>query len=109
MKGDLTCHPSFHIWFASASEKAGRGRGVGTGEGGFLLHSLASPSPQITSTYFSLSNGNLFEVLFGVAGIISQFGGELDLQSTIADGADICKIRFRRPNVDIEPKVKKVK
>ena len=58
---------------------------------------------------FSLSNGNLFEVLFGVAGIISQFGGELDLQSTIADGADICKIRFRRPNVDVEPKVKKVK
>ena len=58
---------------------------------------------------FSLSNGNLFEVLFGVGGIISQFGGELDLQSTIADGADICKIRFRRPNVDVEPKVKKVK
>ena len=61
------------------------------------------------TTTFSLSNGNLFEVLFGVAGIISQFGGELDLQSAIADGADICKIRFRRPNVDVEPKVKKVK
>jgi hypothetical protein len=60
-------------------------------------------------TDFSLANGNLFEVLFGVGGIISQFGGELDLQSTIADGADICKIRFRRPNVDVEPKVKKVK
>ncbi|MBQ1314539.1 MAG: hypothetical protein IIY48_08305, partial [Clostridia bacterium] len=27
------------------SEKAGRGRGPGTGEGGFLSHSLASPSP----------------------------------------------------------------
>ena len=63
----------------------------------------------LSLTTFSLSNGNLFEVLFGVAGIISQFGGELDLQSTIADGADICKIRFRRPNVDVEPKVKKVK
>ncbi|MBQ1313010.1 MAG: L-2-amino-thiazoline-4-carboxylic acid hydrolase [Clostridia bacterium] len=45
----------------------------------------------------------------GDRGIISQFGGELDLQSTIADGSDICKIRFRRPNVDVEPKVKKVK
>ena len=45
----------------------------------------------------------------GDRGIISQFGGELDLQSTIADGADICKIRFRRTNVDVEPKVKKVK
>ncbi len=63
----------------------------------------------LSLTTFSLSNGNLFEVLFGVAGIISQFGGELDLQSAIADGADICKIRFRRPNVDVEPKVKKVK
>jgi hypothetical protein len=28
-----------------ASEKAGRGRGPGRGEGGFLSHSLASPSP----------------------------------------------------------------
>lgn len=45
----------------------------------------------------------------GDRGIISQFGGELDLQSTIADGADICKIRFVRPDVDTEPKMKKVK
>lgn len=45
----------------------------------------------------------------GDRGIISQFGGELDLQSTIADGADICKIRFVRPTVDTEPKPKKVK
>ena len=30
------------------SEKAGKGRGPGTGEGGFLLHSLASPSPEKT-------------------------------------------------------------
>ena len=28
------------------SEKAGRGRGPGTGEGGFLPRSLASPSPE---------------------------------------------------------------
>lgn len=34
----------------SASEKAGRGWGLGTGEGGFLPGgSLASPSPEVTS------------------------------------------------------------
>ena len=33
-----------------ASEKAGRGRGPGTGEGGFLLRSLASPSPEARHT-----------------------------------------------------------
>ena len=45
----------------------------------------------------------------GDRGIISQFGGELDLQSTIADGADICKIRFHRPTVDATPNVKKIR
>ena len=40
------------------SEKAGRGRGPGTGEGGFLSHSLASPSP-----------GNQLNK-FGVVGLI---------------------------------------
>ena len=45
----------------------------------------------------------------GDRGIISQFGGELDLQTTIADGDDICKIRFVRPEVDTTPNVKKRK
>ena len=40
------------------SEKAGRGRGPGTGEGGFLSHSLASPSP-----------GNQLDK-FGVVGLL---------------------------------------
>ena len=34
------------------SEKAGRGRGPGTGEGGFLPRSLASPSPEIQRDKF---------------------------------------------------------
>lgn len=33
----------------------------------------------------------------GDRGIIAQFGGELDLQQTIAQGKDHCKIRFVRP------------
>lgn len=45
----------------------------------------------------------------GDRGIISRFGGELDLQTTIADGDDICKIRFVRPEVDTKPKVTKTK
>ena len=38
------------------SEKAGRGRGPGTGEGGFLPRSLASPSPENAFTNFSLTS-----------------------------------------------------
>lgn len=36
----------------------------------------------------------------GDRGIISQFGGELDLQQTIAEGCDCCKIRFVRTKED---------
>ena len=32
----------------------------------------------------------------GDRGIIAQFGGKLNLEQTIADGADYCKIRFVR-------------
>ncbi len=32
----------------------------------------------------------------GDRGIISQFGGKLNLEQTIADGSDYCKIRFVR-------------
>lgn len=32
----------------------------------------------------------------GDRGIISQFGGELNLEQTIAEGSDVCKIRFVR-------------
>ena len=35
------------------SEKAGRGRGPGTGEGGFLPRSLASPSPGVEHIAFN--------------------------------------------------------
>lgn len=44
----------------------------------------------------------------GDRGIISNFGGELDLQSAIAKGDPICKIRFVRKDVG-EPQMKKVK
>lgn len=44
----------------------------------------------------------------GDRGIISNFGGELDLQSAIAKGDPICKIRFVRKDVG-EPQVKKIK
>ena len=37
-----------------ASEKAGRGRGPGTGEGGFLPRSLASPSPELLLDKFGV-------------------------------------------------------
>ena len=43
----------------------------------------------------------------GDRGIIANFGGELDLQTAIANGDDICKIRFNR--VDTEPDVKKIR
>lgn len=34
----------------------------------------------------------------GDRGIISRFGGKLDLQQTIAEGKEFCKIRFVREN-----------
>lgn len=36
----------------------------------------------------------------GDRGIIAEFGGKLNLEQTIADGSDYCKIRFVKDNKD---------